>query len=209
MVEFWGRSGKLFTLAQAVAEPNQARTHMDSIPKGQRVRVMVQNDVFWREKLGRPFLGKFDWAQVPTKGFPHYLSIFVALHGDPMDRKLIDAYPSEAFPVSVGTTPSGFAVYPHMGVISPNRMEPTTTTYVLSGRQRVRPSTHSYVVTCRWSGASTRSCTSETLSDDRLVKLRWEWWEEAFPEPEWRALDARLQDVADHLLVGRERSDIQ
>ena len=221
LVSFWRtHDGHNYTLTldEALNDVDKAREFSNG-PGVAEYGIWVDVQVSGRDAQnpGRPFLGKFPWADLPTTSPTKPLE-FSIVPGGQSTESITARYPThnraqrppnKYFPEAKGTSQVGFTAYPSMTAYSIKRGFPTETYYVLPGARRQPPSNIDLLVICSVSGSPWRYCAFQQLSADLRLAMFLEWGENSFPESSWVGLDQLARTIAADIFIDHTREDFQ
>lgn len=213
------------TLADAMSNPERARAFFAG-PRLRHLGVWANLNISKESSVNpeRPFLGKFNWEDLPRTSptVPLRFSILpdnepLTFEKDPIAGVMRWIRPHERPPSPPYTyftralRPSefGFTSYLFEDPLPEQKHNGAQSIYVLPGSQRLKSSEVILQVTCEVSGSPWRYCHFIQFSKDELVSIFLEWAENKFPESSWKKLDVSVQRIAAQIFIDRTEGDFK
>lgn len=213
------------TLADAIADPDGARVFFVG-PRMPQLGIWVNLNISKERAVNpeRPFLGKYDWEDLPRTSptVPLRFSILpdnkpLTFGKDPIAGVMRWIRPHERppsppyiyFTKALGPSEFGFTSYPFEDPLPEQKHNGAQSIYVLPGSQRLKSSEAVLQVTCEVSGSPWRYCHFTQFSEDELVRIFLRWGENKFPEGSWKQLDRLIQDISAQIFIDRTGGDFE
>ncbi len=211
----------MVSLEDVLAAPDEARQFFDEAFRTSVFQIAFAPTNRFLKNPKRPFLGKFDWSNVPNTTPTEPLTFVLKikkqlgekiLPGSRLELRKQSVSPTppyKYFPKATLTSEYGFVAYPRNGEVTNEARRPKRTIYVLPGHLRFGSLHKSLIVYCDRVGAPWRNCSMRQVANDRLVSLSLRWAEKEFPEEKWTQLDKLMRDIAHYVMIDRQEEDFQ
>ncbi|MBZ0216671.1 MAG: hypothetical protein K8F25_08970 [Fimbriimonadaceae bacterium] len=221
----YGGKYHTFTLKDAISNPNAARAFFDG-PRLRHLGVWVNINISQESASNpnRPFLGKYNWEQlprtIPTE--PFRFSILpnnepLAFRKDPIAGVMRFIRPHERppspphvyFTKALGPSEFGFTSFPFEDPLPEQKHNGVRTIHILPGSERLRSSEVDLQIMCEKGGSPWRYCHFIQLSKDELVTVFLRWGENKLPENSWKQLDNLVHRIAATVFIDRIEKDFE
>ena len=200
-------------LKTALEDRQKALRFLDAVEAGQAGWFSINLHLPYpntreRERIVRPFLGRFAWEELPATFPTRPIGISVYRARTLSDRRFLprraDIPVSDYYPESKGETPEGFRVYPKV-LPDPTRVSDKTQ-YILAGEQRIPPARKPLQIFCDFIGSPQRHCEMREFGNDSAVVALWQWPENTHPSSRWKALDTVFREILATVFYDRDAS---